>query len=168
MCETEKIVDVICMEIQRSEEEGEAGSNASKEHTSTTIATIDASSEDESSEAEVQQLLNDHQRFEDDIHEAMQEEAIQQDYCGSDKGTDIEIPPLAERQGHEASNNKNTSNELYDYHIDNDNSSIEGSDDESSNTVPGLQERSCADSRSDEVSMYCRDYNYDHNPATTY
>ena len=48
-----------CMKLQRSAEEGEDGGNASKEHTSNT--TTDASSEDESSEAEVQQLLNDHQ-----------------------------------------------------------------------------------------------------------
>ena len=51
MRETEKIVDAICMEIQQSETEGEDGSNTLKEHTST--KTTEASSEDESSKAEV-------------------------------------------------------------------------------------------------------------------
>ena len=52
-CERAKMVDVMCIEFQRSTEEGEKGGNASNEHTSTTTTT-DASSEDESSAAEVQ------------------------------------------------------------------------------------------------------------------
>ena len=165
MQETEKMVDVICMEFQHSAEEGEDSSNASKEHSSTTTIP-DASSKDESSEAEVQQLLNDQQQFEDDIHEAMQEEATQQDDDDSDHGTDTEVPPLAERQSYEASSDNNTSDESYDYHTDNDNSSIEGSDDESSNTVPGLQKKSCTDRRSDENSVYRQDHDREHMPAT--
>ena len=61
----EKSIDVVCMESQRGEEAGDESSNTSKEHTSTTTA--DAYVEDESSEAEVQQLLYDYQCFVDDI-----------------------------------------------------------------------------------------------------
>ena len=69
------MVDVMCMEFQRSAEKGADGGNTSKEHTS--ITTTDASSEDESNAVEVLQLLIDHQQFEDDAHEAMQEETTQ-------------------------------------------------------------------------------------------
>ena len=93
MQETEKMFDVICMEFQRSADEGEDGGNTS--HTSHT--TTDESREDESSEAEVQQLLNDHPQFDDDIHETMQEEAIQPDNRDSDNGTDTKIQLLAGR-----------------------------------------------------------------------
>ena len=57
---------------------------------------------------------------------------------------------------------------MYDYHTDNDNSSIASSDDENSNTIPGLQERSRADSSSDGDSVYRQDHECDHTPATTY
>ena len=66
---TAKTVDVICMDIQRCAEVGEDNSNTSKERTSTT--TIDAYSEDESSEAEVQQLLCDLRCFEEEIQAAI-------------------------------------------------------------------------------------------------
>ena len=82
----------------------------------------------------------------------MQEEKTQQDDSDSDHGADTEVPSLAERQSYEASSDDNTSDESYDYHTDNDNSSIESSDDESSNTIPGLQERHRDDSSSDEDS----------------
>ena len=89
--------------------------------------------------------------------------------CGdSDHGTDTEVPPLAERQSYEASSDDNTSDELYDYHTDHDNSSIEGNDDESSNTVPKLQKRSRDDSSSDGVSADCHNNYSDHIPATMY
>ena len=58
MRETAKMVNVMCMEFKRSAEKGADGDNASNEHTSTTT---DASNEDESSAAEVQQLLIDWQ-----------------------------------------------------------------------------------------------------------
>ena len=73
-----------------------------------------------------------------------------------------------ERQCHNFSSKDNTSNESYDYHIDNDNRSIEGGDDESSNTIPGLQERSHPDSSSDGDSVYRQDHEYDHTPVTTH
>ena len=76
------------------------------------------------------------------------------------------MPLLAERHSYEASSDEDTSQKLYDYHTDNDNNSIEGSDDESGNTVPGLHERSCTDSRSDGDSVYCQDHDRDHTPAT--
>ena len=52
--ETAKMVDIMCMEFQRSAEEGADNGNTLNEHTSTTI---DASNEDESSATEMQQLL---------------------------------------------------------------------------------------------------------------
>ena len=57
---------------------------------------------------------------------------------------------------------------MYDYHTDNDNSSIECSDAKSSNTVPGLLERRRDDSSSDEDSVYCQDHDCDHPPATAH
>ena len=70
-----------------------------------------------------------------------------------DSGTGTDLPPLVGRQRDEASSDDSTSDGSIDYHTDNDNSSIEGSDDESSNTVPGLQERHRVDSSSDEDSV---------------
>ena len=69
---------------------GEDGSKASREHTSTT----NASSEDESSAVEAQQISNDLQQFEAEFQEAGQEEAIQQDDGNNESGTDTEMPPL--------------------------------------------------------------------------
>ena len=54
MQEIAKMVNFMCMEFQCSAGEGADDGNASNEHTSTTI---DTSNEDESSAAEMQQLL---------------------------------------------------------------------------------------------------------------
>ena len=89
----------------------------------------------------MRQLLNDRQRFEDDIHEAMQEDKSQQDARDSDKVTDTEMLPLLKRLYHEASSIEDTSDELYDYYSDRNNRSIEGSDDESRCTILGQQQK---------------------------
>ena len=141
------MLDVQFIEFQRGVDVGEDGSKASREYTSTT----NASSEDESSAAEAQQRSNDLQQFEDEVQEAGQEEASQQDDSNNESGTDTEIPLLVERHRHEASSDDSTSDGSYNYHTDNNNSSIEGSDDEGSNTVPGLQERRRGDCSSDKV-----------------
>ena len=116
----------------------------------------------------MQQLLYDYQCFEDDIKEAMQEEADQQDHIDSDRGTDTETPVLVERQRHGASSNNDTSNASYDYHTDNDNSIIEGSDDESNTTITGLQERNHDNRSSDGDSVYRQDHDSDHTLAITH
>ena len=164
MRETAKMVDVICMEFQRSAEEGAAGSNT-YEHTSTIT---DTSNEDENSAAEVQQLLIDHQKFEDEAQEARQEESVEQDDGNSDSGTYTDLPSLVGRHRDEFSSDNSTTDGSYDYHTDNNNSSIEGSDDESSNTVPGLQERRRVFSSSDEDSVESKDHDCDHTPAITH
>ena len=163
--EKEKMIDVLCMEAWRSTDEGDDGDGTSKEHTSTTI---DASNEDKSTATETQQLLIDHQEWEHGAQEAGQEEASQQDDGLRNSGTDTDLPPLVGQQREEASSDNSMSNGSYDYHTDNDNSSIEGSDDESSNTVPGLQERRRVDSSSDEDSVQCQDHDSDHTPAGTH
>ena len=98
----------------------------------------------------------------------MQEEADQQDDSDSDRGNDIEMPVLVRRQHHDDSSNDYTSDESYDYHTDNDNSSIEDSNDECNNTIPGLQERTPDNSSSDGDSVYYQDHACDHTPATTH
>ena len=95
---TEKFNDVVCMDIQRevdnqiqAQQVDTESRSTANEHTSTT--TVDAYEEDASSEAEVQQLLYDYLRFEDDIQEAMKEDKEQQDNSthDCDSGTDTEI-----------------------------------------------------------------------------
>ena len=141
------MVDVLFMEFQRGIGVGEDGDKASREHTSTT----NRSSEYESSAAEAQQISNDLQQFEDEVLEARQEETSQQSKGNNESGTDTEMPPLVGRHRHEASSDDSLSDGSYNYHTDNGNSSIEGSDDEGSNTMPGLQERHHSDSSSDDV-----------------
>ena len=66
--------------------------------------------------------------------------------------TDTDLPTLVGRLRNDASSNDSTSKGSYDNHTDHDNSSIEGSDDERS-IVPGLQQRDCVDSSSDDDSI---------------
>ena len=165
----EKFINVVCMESQRAEEPVQAqqvdneNSITSNEHTSTT--TSDVYEEEESSEAEVQQALYDYQCFEDDIQEAMQEEADKHNDSDRDCGTDTEMPVLVGWRRHDASSNDDTSNESYEYHTDNNNSSIDNSDDESNNTIPGLQERNRDDSSSDGDSAHNQDHEGNHPPV---
>ena len=132
--ETAKMVDVVVMEIHRGIGEGEDDGTASTEHTPTT----NESSEDASSAAEAQQLADELQQFEDTAREAGREAESQQDDGDNEYGTDTDMPPLVGRQRDDASSD-GSSDGSYNYHTDNDNSSIEGSDDEGSNTVPGGQ-----------------------------
>ena len=113
--------------------EGEDGDEKSG-----TSTPIDASNEEKSSAAEIQQLLTDRQQWDHEALEAGQEESSQQDDGHGNSGTDIDLLPLVGRQREEASSDNSTSDGSYDYHTDNNNSSIEDSDDESSNIVPGL------------------------------
>ena len=55
MRETDRMLDVLLIEFQRGVDVGEDGSKALREH----ISTTNASSEDESSAAEAQQISND-------------------------------------------------------------------------------------------------------------
>ena len=70
MRETEKIVDVICMDIQQSTEAGEENSNESTDRTSPTTTTTDAHREDGSNEEEVQQLHWEYRCLEKEVEEA--------------------------------------------------------------------------------------------------
>ena len=74
MRKTAKTVDVICMDIQRSTEAGEENSKTSKARTSTTTTTSAAYSDDESSEAEVQQLRWDHRCLEEEMKAVIRDE----------------------------------------------------------------------------------------------
>ena len=130
----ENIIDGILMEVHR-EPEVEEDDEQSREQTSTTI---DVSNEDESSAAEAQQISNDLQQFEDDVQEAMQVDPDQHNDNNTEYSTDADLPPLVGRQRNDASSDNSMSDGSYDNHTDHNNSSIEGSDDESS-TVPGLQ-----------------------------
>ena len=89
----DKLNDIACIEIQREVEDqiqaqqvNTGNRTTTNEQTST--ATVDAYKEDESSEAEVQQLLYDHQCFEHDIQEAIQEDENQHDASDCDRDTD--------------------------------------------------------------------------------
>ena len=114
----DKLNDIACMEIQREVEDkiqaqqvDTGNRTTTNEQTSTTIA--DAYGEDASNEAEVQQLLYDHQCFEDNIQEAMQEDEDQHDDSDSDSGTDTEMSILVGRLRHDASRDDDTSNGSY-------------------------------------------------------
>ena len=120
MRETEKLFDVIFMECQRGVDVGEEGSTLSTEKTPTTIE----SSEDKSSAAGAQQISDDLQIFEDEVREAGLEEASQQDKGDHESSTDTKMPPLVGRARDGASSDNSTSNGPYNYHTDNDNSSI--------------------------------------------
>ena len=97
-----KLNDLACMEIQREVEDpiqaqqvDTGNRNTTTEQTSTTAA--DAYGNNESSATAVQQLLYDHQCFEDNIQEAMQIDEDQHDDSNSnsdrdrDRDTDTEI-----------------------------------------------------------------------------
>ena len=114
----DKLNDIACIEIQREVEDqiqaqqvNTGNRTTTNEQTST--ATVDAYKEDESSEAEVQQLLYDHQCFEDDIQEAMQEDKDQHDDSNSDRDTDTEMPILVAQYHHDASSDDDTSDGSY-------------------------------------------------------
>ena len=89
----DKLNDLICIEIQREVEDqiqaqqiDTGNRTTTNEQTWTTTAS--AYGKDESSEAEVQQLLYDHQCFEHDIQEAIQEDENQHDASDCDRDTD--------------------------------------------------------------------------------
>ena len=75
---------------------------------------------------------------------------------------------------HDASSNDDTSYGSYvegeyeqqsGYHTDNDNSSIDDSDDEIDNTIQWLQGQNRDNSSSDEDSVYHYNHEYDHTPV---
>ena len=85
--------------------------------------------------------------------------------------SDVDMPILVGRQRNDAECDSD-SDESFDYgeneqqrryHTDNDSSSIDESDDDSANTMPGLQERTHDDSSSKEESA-CNHDHADHNP----
>ena len=167
-----KLNNLVCIEIQR---EGEVPIQAQQINTGnrtttnkqTSTTTADVYREGASSEAEVQQLLYDHQCFEANIQEAIQEDKDQHDDSVSDSGTDTEMqmPVLVGRLCHDASSDDDTSDGSYGYHTGNDNSSIEDNDDESDNTIPGLQEQNRDDSSSNGDSVYNQNHECDHTPV---
>ena len=119
------------MEVHRGNEV-EDGDEKPGEQISTTI---DASNEDASTAAEAHQLSVDYQEWGNEVQETGQEEPDQHNDDNTEYSTNTDLPPLVGRQRNEASSNDSTSDGSYDYHTDHDNNSIEGSDDESNNTV---------------------------------
>ena len=108
--QTEKIINGLLLDVTR-EPEGEDGEEQPREPTSTKIA---VSYEDESTEAEVQQLLSDNQQFEHGFQEAGQEETSQHNDDNTETSMDVGLPPLVRRPQNDDSSN-NSSKGSYGY-----------------------------------------------------
>ena len=90
--QTEKIIDGILMKVHRKPEgEGEDGNEQSREQTLTKIG---VSNEDETSAAEVEQLLIDHKQFEHGVQEDGQQESSQHNKNNTEYSMDADLPPL--------------------------------------------------------------------------
>ena len=96
--------------------------------------------EEESSIAEEYELLNDQLQREREFYEAGQAEDSDINDDDSEPGADGEVPSMVEQVKKDASSADSSGNRSYAYHTDNDNSSIEDSDDDC--PMPGLQEQS--------------------------
>ena len=105
------------------------------------------SNEDDTSVGEAQELLRDRFQREREFYEADQAEDSDMDDDYSESGTDRDMPAMVGRMKDDESSDDNSGNGSYKYHTDNDNSSLEDSDDCA--PMPGLQERSQDDSSSD-------------------
>ena len=81
----------------------------------------------------------------------------------SESGTDEDMPAMVGRMKDDASSDDNSGNGSYEYHTDNDNSSLEDSDDCA--PMPGLQER-CRDDSSSDDSLPARAENAKSSTAT--
>ena len=111
---------------------------------------IEGRDKEGSSIAEEYELVNDQLHRECEFYAAGQaEDRDINDKC-SESGTDEDMPPMVGRMKDDASSDDSSGNGSYAYHTDNDNSSIEDSDDDCS--MPGLQER-CRDDSSIDNSM---------------
>ena len=93
--------------------------------------------EEEGSIAEEYELVNDRLQRELEFYEAGQVEDSDINDNYSESGTDEDMPPMVGRMKDDASSDDSSGNGSYAYHTDNDNSSLEDSDDDCS-TMPGL------------------------------
>ena len=105
------------------------------------------SNEDDTSAGEAHELLRDQFQRECEYYAAGQAEDSDIDDDYSESGTDEDMPAMVGRLKDDASSDDNSGNGSYKYHTDNDNSSLEDSDD--CTPMPGLQEQSRDDSSSD-------------------
>ena len=119
-------------------------------------STIDVSNEDASSAAESCELSIDQIQYESEFQAAGQEDDREQHDDYSDSGTDKDMPTIVRRQRNDATSDNSSSNGLYTYHTDNNNSSIEDTKDNST-TVLGLQERCRDNSSSNDDSRPCQE-----------